>query len=86
MLDKPLTAFGNILHFIGNIGVMITVIVIILMLLYILIYSKTDFFINTTSYRFKENVKKWVWIMVAIAVISGLFHVLGAWVTPNVLN
>lgn len=86
MLDKPLTAIGGAFHFIGNIAMTITVIIMILTLLYILIYSKTDFFIGTTPYRFKENVKKWLWIVVAIAVISALFHILGAWVTPNVVK
>lgn len=86
MLDKPLTTLGNILHFIGDIAMTITAIIILLMLLYILMYSKTDFFVGTTPYRFKENVKKWLWIVLLGAVISALFHVLGAWVTPDVLN
>ncbi|HDJ5765523.1 TPA: hypothetical protein PQY61_002641 [Staphylococcus aureus] len=86
MFDKPLTLLGNGLHFIGHVAMAITVIIMILTLLYILIYSKTDILAGTTPYRFKENVKKWLWIVLAGAVISGFFHVLGAWVTPDVLN
>ncbi|WP_281512353.1 hypothetical protein [Mammaliicoccus vitulinus] len=85
MLDKPLTILGNIIHFIGNIGMGIAIVILLLLLLYVIMYSKTDIF-NHTAYMFKETVKKWLWIAFAVVVISALFHVLGNWVTPNVLN
>mgnify|MGYP007064763407 CR=1 FL=1 len=86
MLDEPLTALGNILHVIGNISMTITFMIVIILLLYVLIYSKTDFFQGTTPYMYKENVKKWLWIIIAGAVITALFHVLGAWVTPDAIS
>lgn len=86
MLDEPLTTLGNILHIIGNISMAITVIIFIFVLLYVLIYSKTDFFRGTTPYMFKENVKKWLWIMIACAVVTAIFHVLGAWVMPDAVS
>ncbi|MEX2936570.1 MULTISPECIES: hypothetical protein [Staphylococcus] len=84
MLDEPLTILGNILHMIGNISMAITVMIFILVLLYVLIYSKTDFFQGTTPYMYKENVKKWLWIVIGGLVVTAMFHILGAWVTPDI--
>ncbi|NKM75747.1 hypothetical protein [Staphylococcus pseudintermedius] len=83
MLDPLYTKIGNFFHLLGNFGIAVAIIIAVTVAILYTIYKKTDWLTGINGYRFVRTCKKWLLIAIIIAIIGGVLHGLGAYITPN---
>lgn len=83
MFDEFYFKVANGLHFLGNIAMGITFIIFLLTVLYIVVYTYADVF-SHNNYRYKQNIKKWLGVIIVGVIITIILHVLGVAITPEV--
>lgn len=82
MINNILTKIGNFISLIGEIGLGISIGILVLLLIYVLLYTKFD--ILTHSYhKFVLNFKRWIKVIIVLAVIGFVLEMVGIAITPD---
>jgi len=82
MIDSILTKIGNFVSLIGEIGLWIALGIFVLLLIYVLLYSKFDIFTHS-HHKFVMNFKRWIKIIIVFAVIGFILQMVGIAITPD---
>lgn len=82
MVDNILTKIGGFFESVGTVGIWVSIVMFALLIIYILLYSKTDIFTHS-HYKFRQNFKKCIWAIIVIAILSVIITLVGTWITPN---
>lgn len=81
--DNIFTGIANILFFLSNVAIAISIITFVLTVIYFLIYSYTELF-SHNHYKYIKNIKKLVWFILGSLVIAIILLLAGSAVMPNV--
>ena len=73
---------ANVLFFISNAAIAISIITFIFMVIYFVLYSYTELF-SHSHYKYISNIKKFAWVVIGSLVISLLLLLAGHAVLPN---
>lgn len=82
MFDELLTRVGNFINLIGDIGMWGAIGLLILLGIYILLYSKFDIFTHS-HYKFVQNFKRWIKIIIVLAIIGFILQMVGNAIIPE---
>lgn len=81
-INNILTKMGNFVSLIGEIGLGIAIGILVLLLAYILLYTKFDIFTHS-YYKFVLNFKRWMKVIIVFAVIGFVLDMIGIVIIPD---
>lgn len=80
--DNIFTGIANVLFFISNAAIAISIITFIFMVIYFVLYSYTGLFSHSHN-KYISNIKKLVWFIVGSLAIYIVLLLIGHAVMPN---
>lgn len=81
--DSIFTGIANVLLFLSNVAIGVSIITFVLTVIYVVIYSYTDIF-SHNHYKYIKNIKKLVWFILGSLAISIVLLLIGHAIMPNV--